>query len=95
MGLTGIWREKPCKKNDKKRQKSEVETSSNRRERENLGNFWKSQNPFLKNLIHDIRLIEKQFWSIKTDRGSPKFLKEILIDRKTVCFNRKSGKISF
>ena len=34
MGLTGIWREKPCKKNDKKRQKSEVEPSPNRRERE-------------------------------------------------------------
>ena len=34
MGLTSIWREKPCKKNDKKRQKSEVEPSSNRRERE-------------------------------------------------------------
>ena len=39
MGLTGIWREKPCKKNDKKRQKSEVEPSPNQRERENLGNF--------------------------------------------------------
>ena len=33
-----------------------------------------------KNLIHDIRLIEKQFRSIETDRGSPKILKEISID---------------
>ena len=32
--LTGIWREKPCKKNDQKGQKSEVEPSPNHRERE-------------------------------------------------------------
>ena len=57
--------------------------------------FWKSQNQFLKNLIHDIRLIEKQFRSIEIDRGSPKILKEILIDRKTVWINRKSGKNIF
>ena len=41
MGLTSIWREKPCKKNDKKRQKSEVEPSSNRREREREKTFEK------------------------------------------------------
>ena len=38
-----MWREKPCKKNDKKQQKTEVEPSLNRRERErereNLENF--------------------------------------------------------
>ena len=38
---------------------------------------------FLKNLNHDIRLIEKQFQSIDPNRGSLKFLKEISIDRKT------------
>ena len=55
----------------------------------------KSQDLFFKNLIHDIRLIEKQFRSIETDRGSPKILKEISIDRKIVWINRKSGKTSF
>ena len=57
--------------------------------------FWKSENLFFKNLIHDIQLIEKQSRSIETDRGSPKILKEISIDRKTVWINRKSGKTSF
>ena len=44
----------------------------------------RSRSVFFKNLIHDIRLIEKQFRSIETDRGSPKILKEILIDRKQI-----------
>ena len=34
-----MWREKPCKKNDKKQQKTEVKPSLNWRERENLENF--------------------------------------------------------
>ena len=55
----------------------------------------KSQDLFFKNLIHDIRLIEKQFRSIETDRGSPKILKEISIDQKTAWINRKSGKTYF
>ena len=42
--------------------------------------FEKVKIHFLKNLIHDIRLIEKQFRSIETDRGSPKILKDISID---------------
>ena len=46
-------------------------------------------------MIHDIRLIEKQFRSIEKDKGSPKILKEILIDRKTVWINQKFGKTSF
>ena len=73
--------------------------SESKRERERE-NFWKSvfekvKIRFLKNLIYDIRLIEKQFRSIETDRGSPKILKEISIDRKTVWINRKSRKTSF
>ena len=65
-----------------------MEPSSNRGERE------KSLETF-ENLIHDIRLIEKQFRSIEIDRGSPKILKEISIDQKTDWINRKFGKTSF
>ena len=57
--------------------------------------FEKDRIHVLKNLIHDIRLIEKQVQSIEPDRGSLKFLKRILIDRKTDWINRKSGKTSF
>ena len=39
---------------------------------------------FFFKLIHDIRLIKKQFRSIETNRGSPKILKEISIDRKQI-----------
>ena len=46
-------------------------------------------------MIHDIRLIEKQFRSIEKDKGSPKFFKKISIDQKTVWINRKSGKTFF
>ena len=74
--------------------------SESERERENLKNFWKGvfekvKFRFLKNLIHNIRLIEKQFRSIEPDRGSLKFLKEISIDRKTDWINRKFGKTFF
>ena len=47
---------------------------------------------FLKNLIHDVRLIEKQFRSIEPDRGLPEFLKKISIDRKKDWINQKFGK---
>ena len=47
---------------------------------------------FKKNLIHDIRLIEKKFRSIETNKSSQKILKEISIDRKIDWINRKSGK---
>ena len=57
--------------------------------------FEKDRIHVLKNLIHDVRLIEKQVRSIKPDRGSLKFLKRISIDRKTDWINRKSGKQHF
>ena len=57
--------------------------------------FEQVKTEFLKNLIHDVRLIEKQVRSIEPDRGSLKFLKRISIDRKTEWINRKSGKTSF
>ena len=57
--------------------------------------FEKDRIHVLKNLIHDVRLIEKQVRSIELDRGSLKFLKRISIDQKTDWINRKSGKTSF
>ena len=48
-----------------------------------------------KNLIHDIRLIEKQVRSIKPGRGLLKFFKRISIDRKLDRINRNSGKKAF
>ena len=50
---------------------------------------------FLKNLKHNIRLIEKQVRSIEPGRGSLKFFKRILIDRKSDWINRNSGKTTF
>ena len=50
---------------------------------------------FLKNLKHDVRLIEKQVRSIEPSRGSQNFLNQILIDRKSDWINRNSGKIAF
>ena len=52
-----IWREQPCKKNDKKRQKSEVEPSSNRRERE------KSLETFEKMILKKSRSYFKKAYS--------------------------------
>ena len=38
---------------------------------------------FLKNLKHDVRLIEKKVRSIELGRGSPNFLNKISIDKKS------------
>ena len=50
---------------------------------------------FLKNLKHDVRLIEKQVQSIEPGRGSLNFLNKILIDRKSDWINRNSRKTAF
>ena len=50
---------------------------------------------FLKNLKHDIRLIEKQVRSIEVGRGSQNFLNKISIDQKSDWINRNSGKTAF
>ena len=50
---------------------------------------------FLKNLKHDVRLIEKQVRSIKPGRGSLTFLNKISIDQKSDWINRNSGKTAF
>ena len=55
----------------------------------------RSRSVFFKNLIHDVRLIEKQFRSIETDGGSPKILREILIDRKQIGSIENMEKIEF
>ena len=49
----------------------------------------------LKNLKHDVQLIEKQVRSIELGRGSLNFLNKISIDRKSDWINRNSGKSSF
>ena len=48
-----------------------------------------------KNLIHDVRLIEKQVRSIEPGRGLLKIFKRLLIDRKSDWINRNSGKNRF
>ena len=50
---------------------------------------------FLKNLKHDVRLIEKQVRSIEPGRGLLNFLNKISIDRKSDWINRNSGKTAF
>ena len=50
---------------------------------------------FLKNLKHNVRLIEKQVRSIEPGRGSLNFLNKISIDRKLDWINRNSGKTAF
>ena len=48
-----------------------------------------------KNLIHDVRLIEKQVQSIEPGRGSLKFLNTISIDRRTDSIDRNCKKNEF
>ena len=50
---------------------------------------------FLKNLKHDVQLIEKQVRSIEPGRGSLNFLNKISIDRKSDWINRNSRKTAF
>ena len=50
---------------------------------------------FKKNLIHDLRLIEKQVRSIEPSRGSLKFLNAISIDRKIDSIDRNCKKMNF
>ena len=71
------------------------------REREkSWKNFWKSvlnesNTVFKKNLIYDVRLIEKQVRSIETGRGSLKILNTISIDQKTDSIDRNCKKMNF
>ena len=50
---------------------------------------------FLKNLKHDVRLIEKQVRLIEPGRGSLNFLNKISIDQKLDWINRNFGKTAF
>ena len=49
--------------------------------------FEQVKTEFLKNLIHDVQLIEKQVRLIEPDKGSLKILKRISIDRKIDWIN--------
>ena len=71
----------------RKRQKIFCATLPSRREREKFEKgfekvFESVKALFLKNLKHDVRLIEKQVRSIKPGRGSLNFLNKISIDQK-------------
>ena len=57
--------------------------------------LYQSKHCFLKNLNHDVRLIEKQVRSIEPGRGSLNFLNRISIDRKSDWINRNSRKTAF
>ena len=48
-GLTSLGREKPCKKNGGKPQKSGLESWPSRMEREKDENFWKNEFEHVKN----------------------------------------------
>ena len=50
---------------------------------------------FLKNLKHDVQLIEKQVRSIEPGKDSLNFLNKISIDRKIDWINRNSEKTAF
>ena len=63
-------------------------------------NFWKSvlngsNTELKKKLIHDIRLIEKQFRLIEIDKDPLEFFIAISIDRKTDSINRNCKKMNF
>ena len=93
-------REKPCKNWSEKRQKIFSGALPSRREREKFEKsfekvFESVKALFLKNLKHDIRLIEKQVRLIKPGRGSLNFLNKISIDRKSDWINRNSRKTTF
>ena len=92
-GLTGLGRQKPCKKFGGKRQKILSGAQPSQREREeSLKSFEKvtlkkSNLTFKKNMIHEFRSIEKQPRSIEIDRDFNKtVLKEF--DRLKINFNR-------
>ena len=84
----------------KKKTKNLSTALPSRREREKVEKLLKKmfetvRELFLKNLKHDVRLIEKQVRSIELGRGSLKFLIKISIDRKLDWINRNSGKTAF
>ena len=82
------------KENDKKFEcnlaKSERERKSWKKLLEKV--FESVKELFLKNLKHDVRLIEKQVRSIEPGKGSLKFLNKISIDRKLDWINWNSKK---
>ena len=93
-------REKPCKSLSEKQQKIFSGALPSWREREKYEKsfekvFESVKTLFLKNLNHDVRLIEKQVRSIEPGRSSLNFLNRISIDRKSDWINRNSRKTAF
>ena len=94
-------REKTLQKLRKKTTKNfECSLAKSEREREKVEKLLKKmfdivKELFLKNLKHNVRLIEKQVRSIEPSRGLLKFLNKISIDRKLDWINRNSGKNNF
>ena len=92
--------EKPCKNLGRKQQKNLYAALPSRRQRKKVEKVLKKQvesikTLFLKNLNHDVRLIEKQVRSIEPGKGSMNFLNRISIDRKSDWINRNSRKTDF
>ena len=100
-------REKPCKNWSENEKKSSMNPCQVGEREKSLKNVLKkclnqSKHCFLKNLKHDVRLIEKQVRSIEKQvrsiepgRASLNFLNKISIDRKSDWINRNSGKTAF
>ena len=84
----------------RKRQKIFYAALPSRREREKFEKGFEKvfelvKALLLRNLKHDVRLIEKQVRSNEPGRGLLNFLNKISIDRKSDWINRNSGKIAF
>ena len=94
------WGRKTLQKFRKKMtKKSLCCLAKSERDRKVWKNFWKgvwiNQRTVLKNLKHDVQMIEKQVRLIKQGRGSLNFLNKILIDRKSDWINRNYEKTAF
>ena len=92
--------EKPCKNFVENDKKSYVQPCQVREREKSLKKVLKkclnqSKHCFLKNLKHNVRLIEKQVRSIEPGKGSLNFLNKISINRKSDWINRNSGKTTF
>ena len=93
-------REKPCKNSVENDKKILSGALPSRRERGKFEKVLKKcfelvKTLFNKNLIHNVRLIEKQVRSIEPGKGLLKFFKKISIDQKSDWISRNSGKTAF
>ena len=87
-GLTGLGREKPCKKNGGKRQKNGLEPWTSLLEREKVEKLlkkwvWTRENQFLKNSLHNFQSIEKQIRSVENASIDPTLIEHRLKQTET------------